>query len=222
MVPKEKLPAGASFGIKYTTYNFNSPKLLKFLQSHLTSQGVTFVRRRVSHLHEAFLSERTRVVFNCTGIGARTLGGLEDSNVYPIRGQVVVVRAPNVNENRSINDEHNITYIIPRPDSGGHVICGGFYQEGDWTADTFSWATESIIERVTQLMPELKRPDGSVEIIRECAGLRPGRKTGTRIEKETLADGRTIIHNYGAAGTGYQSGYGMALKAIELLRDSKL
>jgi D-amino-acid oxidase len=221
-VPKHQLPDGAKFGIIYTTFNFNSPRLLKFLQQHLTAQGVTFVRRRVDNLQDAFLSPSTKVLFNCTGIGARNLGGLEDPNVYPIRGQVVVVRAPNVQENRSIFDDHSITYIIPRPDSGGHVICGGFYQENDWTADTFSWATESIIERTTQLMPELRRADGTVEIIRECAGLRPARKGGARIEKELISDGRAIIHNYGAAGTGYQSGYAMALKAVSLLRDTKL
>lgn len=53
----------------------------------------------------------------CAGLGARTLGGVEDENVYPIRGQTVLVRAPWIRFGRTMsgNGEEAVwTYIIPR------------------------------------------------------------------------------------------------------------
>lgn len=217
ILSKQELPAGKIFGVKYTTFNFNAPKFLLFLKAYLIKHGVTFVRQRVTHVNEAFLSPSTKAVFNCTGIGAYSLGGVEDKNMYPIRGQVVVVSADFINYNIMSQNEHYVTYIIPRPGKNNHVILGGYYQPGNWSGDTNSYETESILERAAQLVPELKTKP--YEIIREAAGLRPGRKGGTRIEKEYRENGRVIIHNYGAAGAGYQSGYGMALEALKLMKD---
>jgi D-amino-acid oxidase len=36
------------------------------------------------------------LVVNATGLGARTMIGVEDSAVYPARGQTVLVKAPEV------------------------------------------------------------------------------------------------------------------------------
>jgi D-amino-acid oxidase len=54
------------------------------------------------------------------------------------------------------------------------------------------------------------------EILAAFAGLRPGRLGGARIEKEARSDGRIVVHNYGAGGTGYQAGLGMAMEAVGL------
>lgn len=54
------------------------------------------------------------------------------------------------------------------------------------------------------------------EILATFAGLRPGRSGGARIEKEARSDGRIVVHNYGAGGTGYQAGFGMAVEAVEI------
>lgn len=52
----------------------------------------------------------------CPGIGARSLGGVEDQDVYPVRGQVVLVKAPWVTFGRTASHEADglWTYIIPR------------------------------------------------------------------------------------------------------------
>ena len=61
---------------------------------------------------------------------------------------------------------------------------------------------------------------GELEIVREAAGLRPSRKGGVRIEAEEwdAEKGQIVIHNYGAGGTGYQSGLGMAMDAVQLYK----
>lgn len=55
----------------------------------------------------------------CTGISSRFLGGVEDKDVYPIRGQTVLIRAPWVRFGRTeyLDDSGACTYIIPRRSS---------------------------------------------------------------------------------------------------------
>ncbi len=52
----------------------------------------------------------------CPGLGARSLGGVEDQNVYPVRGQVAIVRAPWIKFGRTVSHATQglWTYIIPR------------------------------------------------------------------------------------------------------------
>lgn len=82
------------------------------------------------------------------------------------------------------------------------------------TGDTFAHEADSIWKRTTTLEPSLDVPE--TEILASFAGLRPGRLGGARIEKEAQSDGRIVVHNYGAGGTGYQAGLGMAMEAVEL------
>lgn len=235
IIPKSELPPGKTFGIRYKTFNFFAPKFITFLKDYLTKRGVTFIRRKLSHIDEAAaFAPETTTVFNCTGISARELPGVEDSKVFPTRGQVVVVRAPHVRENRCFWESGTATYIIPRPSSGGLVILGGFQQKYVGVGDTFGYETANILTRCTTLMPELLLQKGKngtkkidlseLEIVREAAGLRPSREGGVRIEAEVKKVGEKsirLIHNYGAGGTGYQAGYGMALDAVDLFTNGQ-
>lgn len=81
----------------------------------------------------------------------------------------------------------------------------------------YGYETESILARTAALLPLLKSDD--VEIITAAAGLRPSRVGGARVEKCMRPDGRLLVHNYGAGGTGYQAGLGMASDAVELAGD---
>lgn len=61
-------------------------------------------------------------VMVCTGLGARTLGGVEDTAMYPIRGQTVLLRAPWIRYGRTTVDKNGLkTYTIPR--KSGDVRC---------------------------------------------------------------------------------------------------
>lgn len=51
----------------------------------------------------------------CAGLGARMLGGVEDKNMYPIRGQTVLLRAPWIRYGRTMVEKNGLrTYTIPR------------------------------------------------------------------------------------------------------------
>ncbi|KAE8356241.1 PTR2-domain-containing protein [Aspergillus coremiiformis] len=216
IIPSSELPEGVAFGIKFTTVTLNAPAHCRHLK-HLLSQSrygnVQFVRRKISSVQDAFL-HNTRVVFNCIGNAALSLPGVTDSKCYPTRGQIVLVRAPSVTINMMRHGKDYETYIIPRPQSDGTVILGGYLQPGDYTSQIRPVETESILSRTAGLLPILE--NGETEIIRVAVGLRPSRKGGARVELETTPQGKAVVHNYGAGGTGFQAGMGMAKDAVDL------
>lgn len=85
-----------------------------------------------------------------------------------------------------------------------------------------------IMERSVRICPSLVEPGAGVEglrVVRHQVGLRPVRKGGVRIEAETLSSTTKaaplrVVHCYGAGGFGFQSSYGMANKAVRLVRES--
>ena len=107
------------------------------MQGQLLKLGAHFIRRHLVHIQEAFelTSPGPTVVVNATGLLASRLGGVEDKEVYPTRGQLVLVtnecprmyaRSPSKYE---IGKEW--TYIIPRAFGGGTIL-GGCRQDDDW------------------------------------------------------------------------------------------
>lgn len=191
------------------------------------------------NVESAFSDPSTKIVFNCTGNGARTLGGVQDTKCYPTRGQILLTRAPHVAKNVMRHGKDYETYIIPRPQSNGNIILGGFMQKGiryvvkphapsDYaliryysTGDTFSGEVDSIVERTTTLLPELV--EHGMEVLAVFAGLRPSREGGARVERTSVNIGESrsgiLVHNYGAGGTGFQAGLGMAQDAISTVQD---
>lgn len=50
----------------------------------------------------------------CPGIGARFLGGIEDKDVYPIRGQTILLRAPWIKYGRTLSRaDGSYAYMMP-------------------------------------------------------------------------------------------------------------
>lgn len=92
---------------------------------------------------------------------------------------------------------------------------------GNSTGDTFSSESESIVRRTTTLLPELV--EGGMEVLAAFSGLRPSREGGARVERTSIdLDGSKsgiLVHNYGAGGTGFQAGLGMAQDAISTIED---
>jgi len=158
---------------------------------------------------------------------------VEDKDVYPVRGQTVLLRAPWIEGGRSLVVESGAkTYIVPRRD--GTVIVGGTRVADDWFPKARPETTIDILERGIALYPELAPPsvrnereptieDLKALIIEEGCGLRPARMGGIRLHSEWVADPGSeghmvpIIHNYGHGGYGFQTSWGSALAALTLL-----
>jgi D-amino-acid oxidase len=185
---------------------------------------VIIKRGIISHITQAgscHSTGRADVTINCTGLLASKLGGVMDSNVYPGRGQIVLVRSePGVMITVSGTDDgsEEATYIMQRAVGGGTIL-GGCLQHDNWESQPDPNLAQRIMQRSVELCPSLAPKTGKVSelsVIRHGVGLRPMRKGGPRVEKERIGNS-WVVHNYGHAGYGYQSGWGSAWEAERLV-----
>jgi D-amino-acid oxidase len=180
---------------------------LPYLRGRLTAAGGRCEQRELSSLAEA--SAHASAVVNCSGLGARELVG--DQEMRAVRGQIVVVENPGIDEwyLSSLPGAPEITYLLPQPYG---LLLGGTTDEGaeDMTPDPAT--TEAIIGRCARSHPAV----GEARVLHERVGLRPYRPR-VRLETERLPDGTLCVHNYGHGGAGVTVSWGCALQAVRLL-----
>ncbi|KAL6719275.1 D-amino acid oxidase [Lecanora helva] len=223
-VSTDSLPSGYDSGNTFTSVCINTSIYLPWLTSRCLQAGVVFKRAILNHVSEASQIHHSRaradVVVNCTGLSALTLGGVEDTNMTPARGQTVLVR----NEADAMyacsgcdDGEDEVCYMMQRA-AGGGTLLGGCYQKGNWDPQIDPNLAMRIMARCVKLCPSLTNGKGPehLSIIRHGVGLRPVRVRGTRIEKEKIGD-LWVVHNYGHGGYGYQSSYGCSQVVLELV-----
>ncbi|KAI0006270.1 putative D-amino acid oxidase [Xylariaceae sp. FL0662B] len=220
-IPAEELPDGACFGITFETFMVNTQPYLAWLNVQCLKNDIEMRRTSFEDIRQVFRDIPADAYFNCTGLGSRHLKGVEDADLYPTRGQVILVETPKAAtpmKTMYFRSPHRVdsdtTYVFPRYPTGG-VILGGCRIDNDWSGEVDLEFAEDIKRRCCALAPELGRPE-DLKVVYHAVGLRPSRKGGSRVEPETI-DGKLVIHNYGAGGTGYQSSWGTAKYAVDHL-----
>ncbi|XP_006798755.1 D-aspartate oxidase [Neolamprologus brichardi] len=197
------------FGQAFTTLKCECSTYLPWLEKRFRKAGGQVEQRKVNNLQE--LSNSFDIIVNCSGLGSKVLVG--DTQVYPVRGQVLKVEAPWVQH--FIRDGDATTYIYPGIRS---VTIGGTRQEGDWRLQVDDRDTKGILERCRRLEPSLNK----AKILSEWVGLRPSRKN-PRVEREVVEmQGRPVpvVHNYGHGGWGVTLAWGTALDTLGLVKQS--
>lgn len=228
--------------------SIDTQSYLLYLVERLTKGGGRIVRAKLDALSDipslsAIGSKQHPVsaIVNCTGLGSLHLADVKDAELFPVRGQLCIIRAPWLKHGRGIASKGATSYTIPR--SSGLVIVGGTRNANDWHDQPRPETTKTILETALQydrdLLPPNKREKGvytDIELVSEAVGRRPGRKSGVRFELDTqsectrwfdnchLADlvpaaipGIPILHNYGHAGFGWQSSWGYAKQVVDTL-----
>ncbi|HUE62140.1 MAG TPA: FAD-dependent oxidoreductase [Chthoniobacterales bacterium] len=147
------------------------------------------------------------LVVNCAGIGAREL--VHDADLEPHRGQVAIVSKIDKMKCAIVCDDDPLMYAIPRTND---CVVGGTNDVSD-NLNPDSMTTKAIVAECARVL-EIESP----RVLRERVGLRPFRKSGVRLEKEKLSDGRTVIHNYGHGGSGFTLSWGSAENVFSFLR----
>jgi len=149
------------------------------------------------------------LVVNCAGIGARELA--RDNDIEPHRGQVAIVPRIKDLPYAVVCDDAPLVYAIPRRND---CVLGGTNDlSGDLVVD--SATTARIIAECTRAL-KIAKPN----VLAERVGLRPFRKSGVRVERDQLRDGRTVVHDYGHGGSGFTLSWGCAAEVFELATDS--
>jgi D-amino-acid oxidase len=142
-------------------------------------------------------------VINCAGIGAREL--VRDTDLEPHRGQVAIVPKIEGLTCAIVCDEGPLMYAIPRAND---CVFGGTNELSDnLTADPAT--TSRIVAECSQVL-NINKPS----VLAERVGLRPFRRSGVRVGRDHLRDGRTIIHNYGHGGAGFTLSWGCAREVL--------
>lgn len=121
----------------------NAPKYLMYLQEQFLARGGILERATVPSL-KALAQIPTRdnvkadILVNCSGLGSRNLVGVHDMQMFPTRGQIVVVKVPDEiwpkakqftmerYAEGSAMGTGTITYVIPR--DNGEIVLGGTMQ----------------------------------------------------------------------------------------------
>jgi len=149
------------------------------------------------------------LVINCAGVGARELA--HDTDLEPHRGQVAIVPRIQDLSCALVCDDAPLMYAIPRRND---CVLGGTNQlSDDLTPD--SATTERIVAECTRAL-KIEKPN----VLAVRVGLRPFRKSGVRVERDNLRDGRTVVHNYGHGGSGFTLSWGCAEEVLELTTDN--
>jgi D-amino-acid oxidase len=196
----DDLPDGFVTGWRYTAPVVNMPVYLGYLRTRFEKAGGRLRVAPLTSLTE--VAAEAPVVVNCSGVAARDL--VPDPAVTPVRGQVVVVANPGIEEFYIDHSDTppDVTYLFPH---GSTVVLGGTTAPGDWEMTPRPEVAERIVRDCAAVDPRLR----DAPILTHRVGLRPFRPE-VRLEAEPLDGGRVLWHNYGHGGAGVTLSWGCA------------
>jgi len=235
VLPREEVPPQYKSGVTFSTVSVHPKFYIPWLKSELDARGVKFVRKHIASLEQAAaLAGPTGIVVNATALGARSIIGIEDLEVYPIKGQGIIVQNPKLKQFFAVIDKKipngHMVYAIPRP-GDDTTILGGTYFEDVWDTSIDYSVSREIFARNAEVIPELNSPE--TKILSHRAGLRPARRGGPRVEAEWVdlpLKGHLVperssverkllcIHAYGLGGAGYQRSWGVAEEVRDIIK----
>lgn len=202
----DELPAGFVSGWRYTVPVVDMPAYLAYLQTWLERAGVLVESGRFASIEEA--ATMASVVVNCAGLGARWM--VPDHTVRPLRGQIVVVENPGIEQffAEHTDEVFNPTYMLPQ---GEHIVLGGSIVEDEFDAVVDPKIADGILERCMEMEPVLR----GVTVIENRVGLRPARPR-VRVERDDTG-AAPVVHNYGHGGSGVSLSWGCAREVARLV-----
>ncbi len=217
IITGESFPGGCTTCCKFDTFIIETPIYMPRIHQDFLDGGGKIVTREFQKLNE-ILQLDEKVVFNCTGLGAKDL--FHDEHLKGIKGQLLLHEPIDTNMMIGLGD----FCLIPRSDA---LILGSLHEE-DYADEGPTHENDQLLwDTITSWFESLNHRipiDGSVlsrkKIIRSISGIRPGRSVGVRVEVE-IQNGKLLIHNYGHGGGGITLSWGCAKYAIDLLEATK-
>ncbi len=205
----DELPAGYEHAhVLEAAPVIDSKVYLPSLRRKVEAAGGVFEQRTAQSFAECPAS--FDVVVNCAGLGARELTG--DTSLYGERVQVVTIKSNGLTD-VLIDDEgpNKRACVVPH---GDYVKLGAVFDGDNESLEVDDTLVQDILDRCARLMPGFTVKAEDVLSVERAH--RPERPL-PRVEVETTADGRTIVHNYGHDGMGYILSHGIAKEIVGYL-----
>lgn len=247
ILPPEEIPEPYVAGVAFCTVSVNPQEYIPWLSSELRARDVEFVRKHVKTLEELRpLVGTNGILVNASSLGSRSIIGVEDTKLFPIRGQSILVQSPQLQEFLATKPDDDAmsagahAYIIPRPGRSlaDTVLLGGTYEVGNWDTSLDMNIARAIFDLCSELAPSLRNSD-QTKILAHNVGLRPAREGGPRVEAEivqfplrgendvlvpwnttSLEEGKMrVVHAYGFGGAGYQTSWGVAEDVMAIIKE---
>lgn len=198
----EELPSGVPAGHVCRVPLVTMPVYLPWLVGRCEEDGVVFERAHVDRVGDLDAD----LVVVAGGLRSGDLTG--DTDLYPVRGQVVRVANPGLTRWVVDGDRPGGTaYVLPH---GDHVVCGGTDEEGEWGTEPDPEVSRAILDRCTAMAPELRGAD----VVSEAVGLRPAAPS-VRLDRHVVHD-RDVITCHGHGGAGVTLAWGCAEEVARL------
>ena len=120
------------------------------LMQEFSEAGGVIVTREFQALAEV-LSQPEPVIFNCTGLGARTL--FADDELTPVRGQLVFMPADERVDYLTHGSGQGLLYMFPRADG---ILLGGTYERGATHLEPDAETTERIVREHARMFAGMR------------------------------------------------------------------
>lgn len=200
----QDIPGGYKSSLLFYVPMIDPTVYIPWLHGRFLDKGGRLKLQKI-HTMEQMSQLPFELIFNCSGLGSRELLG--DFDLYPVRGQIVVLDCK-VPWDFSILDDQGY-YVFPRERV---TILGGTTEANEYSEITTDEAISKILEYNKRTIPDL----ADLPILKTYAGLRPYREMGVNISAQEIDD-KKVIHNYGHGGSGITLSWGSAQLALELI-----
>lgn len=142
-------PFPAKHALHFDTMFIEPPVYLPAMMRDVRSAGCRIEVREFRDSADVLTLDEP-VIFNCTGLGTRTLFG--DEELIPVKGQLVVLKPQTDINYLMINGG---IYMFPRDDG---VLLGGTFERNNFSLDEDPVATRSILERHASFFRNMQDP----------------------------------------------------------------
>ena len=146
-LPAGTHPFGSKFARQFDGMIIEPPIYLPAMLTDVRIAGGKIVVREMKSLDEV-RGLREKLVFNCTGLGAKALFG--DEELIPIRGQLtILLPQPEV----TYATLYENTYMFSRRDG---VLLGGTHEMGDWNLQPDPATRAAILTKQARLFDGMR------------------------------------------------------------------
>jgi len=213
---KKQFAVDFKWACAYTAPVVQGNKYLPYMSEKILKNGGKFINQKVNDFKALY--DKYDVIINCTGVGAKQIAN--DQSVHPVRGHVIRVKAPWVNEfiyDIDLDEKNRVRHLLPNQD---YVVIGGLKHENDFSTVPLVEDKNWLLQEAQKLCPSIKNG----EIVGEKVAFRPGRPS-IRLEKEMVHRVRPnqktklIIHNYGHSSNGWSLFWGCSNEVVNIFKE---